>query len=172
VRPLFFDEADAALADTTGAPAAATVRLALTDPDSNEVVPAYAPRFAGDFMLTSQGDKEQVFVHEAGGPAHTLSVLRRSGPVDDTVWPSGRGAIYTTDNSDNTIYRITGSFAGGSTFVAETPCDADNAPSVCPGPGFPANFSGQLDATNGQISRVALRGPAPAPQGMLFLPAS
>jgi hypothetical protein len=38
-----------------------TVRLGLTDPDSNEVVPLPAPRFAGDFMLTSQGDREQIY---------------------------------------------------------------------------------------------------------------
>ena len=42
-------------------------RLALTDPDSNEDVPAFATRFAGDFMLTSQGDKQQIFVHDADG---------------------------------------------------------------------------------------------------------
>ena len=41
---------------------AQSVRLALTDPDSNEDVPSYAPRFAGEFMLTSQGDQEQIFV--------------------------------------------------------------------------------------------------------------
>ena len=39
-----------------------TVKLALTDPDSNEVVPWAAPRFGGAFMLTSQGDKEQIYV--------------------------------------------------------------------------------------------------------------
>ena len=59
IRPVFYDEARATAAN---AGAGGQVRLALTDPDSNEVVPASAVRFAGDFMLTSQGDKEQIFL--------------------------------------------------------------------------------------------------------------
>jgi len=56
IHPLFGDEATAAEANVgTGGP----VNLALTDPDSNEVVPLYARRFAGDFMLTSQGDESK-----------------------------------------------------------------------------------------------------------------
>ena len=64
-RSLFGDEARATVANT-GAGHGRTVRLALTDPDSNEDVPAYARRFAGEFMLTSQGDQEQIFVSGAG----------------------------------------------------------------------------------------------------------
>jgi hypothetical protein len=48
--------------------AGGSVAPMLTDPDSSEDVPFFAPRFAGDFMLTSQGDQEQVFVSDAGGP--------------------------------------------------------------------------------------------------------
>ncbi len=171
IRPLFFDEATATLANTNSAQHGTTVRLGLTDPDSNEVVPAYARRFAGDFMLTSQGDKEQIFVSHVGGADQTLSVLRLSDSVDDTAWPSdSTGAIYTTDNGRGTINRITGPFARGEVFVADTPCDANGAPATCPGPGFPANFLGELDPDTGHITRVAVAGPPVAPQGMLFLP--
>lgn len=122
-------------------------------------------------MLTSQGDKEQIFVHDAGTSAQSLSVLGLSGSVDDTAWASDRtGAIYTTDNSDNTVYKITGPFRRGEVFVAATPCDADNAPATCPAPGFPPNYLGQLDPATGAIARVSLVGPAVAAQGMLFLP--
>ncbi len=54
VRPLFSDEAQATVANS-GARAGKVVHLALTDPDSSEVVPSAAPRFRGDFMLHQPG---------------------------------------------------------------------------------------------------------------------
>ena len=62
IQPVFYDESKATVAN---AGQRGSVKLALTDPDSNEVVPWDAPRFAGDFMLTSQGDKEQIFLGQA-----------------------------------------------------------------------------------------------------------
>ncbi len=169
IESLFGDEATATNANIGSGNASVT--LMLTDPDSNEDVPFYAPRFAGDFMLTSQGDQEQVFVSDAGGPHQTLSVLHLSGSVDDTAWPSDRwGAIYTTDNSGDTVNRITGPFRRGSVFVADTPCDENSAPSTCPAPGYPPNYLGELDPWTGAIARVFVFGPAVQPQGMLFLP--
>jgi hypothetical protein len=171
VTPLFFDEATATVANTSTAARGTSEQLALTDPDSNEDVPAFAARFAGDFMLTSQGDKEQIFVRDAGRRHQALSVLQLSDSVDDTAWPSDRsGAIYTTDNSNNTVNKVTGPFRRGSVFVADTPCDANDAPATCPGPGFPDNYLGQLNPWTGVITRVDLIGPAVAAQGMLFLP--
>jgi hypothetical protein len=171
MHPLFFDEARVTVANRTSGPVGTVQHLALTDPDSNEDVPAFATRFAGDFMLTSQGDKEQIFVHDAATQAQSLSVLALSVSVDDTAWASDQtGAIYTTDNSNNSVYKITGPFQRGEVLVAATPCDANGAPATCPGPGFPANYLGQLDPSTGAISRVPLRGPTPVTQGMLFLP--
>ena len=81
-------------------------------------------------MLTSQGDEEQIFVSDAGQPNQALSVLKLSSSVDDTVWPSvPGGSIYTTDNGAGTINRIRGPFRPGSVFVADTPCDENEAPS-------------------------------------------
>jgi len=171
VQPLFFDEAAATVANTNSSENGKTEHLALTDPDSNEDVPAYATRFAGDFMLTSQGDKEQIYVANASSAKPALSVLKLSNSVDDTAWPSdSTGALYATDNGNNTINKVTGPFTTGSTLVAVTPCDANGSPSTCPGPGFPANYLGELNPSTGVITRVDVSGPSAGVQGMLFVP--
>ena len=142
---------------------------ALTDPDSNEVVPADAARFAGDFMLTSQGDKEQIFLRHPARRRPALSVLRLSQSVDDTAWATSHdGRLYATDNGAGTVNVVTGPFTPGSVFVAVTPCDANGAPATCPGPGYPANYLGSLNPWTGHISRVAMHGAVLNPQGMLF----
>ena len=110
VRPLFFDESRATVANP-GRDHGKVVRLALTDPDSNEIVPASAPRFAGDFMLTSQGDKEQIFVQRRPRPRAAAAVLRLSQSVDDTAWArSPHGRLYGADTSGDTIDVVTGRF--------------------------------------------------------------
>jgi hypothetical protein len=55
-------------------------------------------------------------------------------------------------------------------FVADTPCAANEAPSTCPGPGFPPNFLEQLNPWTGAIAPVPLLGPSVEPQGMVFVP--
>ena len=108
VRPLFGDEAKATVANA-GTSAGKTVSLALTDPDSNEIVPWAAPRFRGDFMLTSQGDQEQIYVRDAGTRRQSLSLLSLSQSVDDTAWAaSGHGRLYATDNGGDTVDVVTG----------------------------------------------------------------
>ncbi len=171
VHSLFGDEASATVANS-GADAGKTVKLALTDPDSNEVGPFTAPRFRGDFMLTSQGDEEQIYVSHADTGYQSLSVLSLSQSVDDTAWATGwNGRIYTTDNSEDFVDTVTGPFRPGMAFVAVTPCDANNAPATCPAPpAFPSNYLGELNMFTGHISAVALHGPALEPQGMIFLP--
>jgi hypothetical protein len=169
VSALFYDESPATVANA-GAGPGQVVRLALTDPDSNEIVPNSALRFAGDFMLTSQGDKEQIFVRPSGRPGRRLSVLRLSQSVDDTAWVRGQfGRLYGTDTSGDTVDVVTGRFPAHSVFVAVTPCDASNAPATCPAPGFPPNYLGSLNPWTGHITRVPLRGPAFEPQGLVFI---
>ena len=167
VRALFYDESPATAAN--GPHRGKTVRLALTDPDSNEVVPRVAPRFASDFMLTSQGDREQIYVHGAGTRYQHLSVLALSQSVDDTAWATAwRGAFYAADHDGDAVDVVTGAFRPGMTLVAVTPCDANNAPATCPGPGFPANYLGQLNTYTGQISKLNLHGASLEPQGLIF----
>ena len=151
---------------------AATVRLGLTDPDSNEVVPTSSPGSRGDFMLTSQGDKEQIYVERRGPGIQHLWVLNLSQSVDDTAWSTSlaRRVLRRQHRATTPSTRSTGSFWPGTAFVAVTPCDANNAPATCPGPGFPANYLGQLNMYTGHITSVSRprRGPR-TPQGMIFV---
>ncbi len=168
MRGLFGDEATATRANSgeTG-----TTTLALTDPDSNEVVPSYAPRFGGDFMLTSQADDEQIFAADTS--AKNLSVRKQTATVDDSAWVSGpSGAIYTTDASADLIWKITGPFKRGTQFVAVTPCDAANAPPVaCPAPPkFPPNYLGTVNQSTGTITAFKVGGATPQPKGMIYVP--
>jgi len=170
VHPLFGDEAKATVANA-GSSAGKTVTLALTDPDSNEIVPPAVPRFHGDFMLTSQGDQEQIYVKDAGSRWQRLSVLSLSQSVDDTAWAvSSHGRLYATDNGADKVDLVTGRFRPGTAFVAVTPCGSTSAPATCPAPpAFPANYLGVLNMSTGQISHVTLHGAALQPQGLLFV---
>jgi hypothetical protein len=167
VRPLYDDEA---LAKAVNGPdAGKLVRLALTDPDSNEVVPWSSTRFAGDFMLTSQGDKEQIFYRKAGWRVN-LDVLTLSDSVDDTAWATARrGALYTTDQTTDTVDAVYGAFTVGAAYSAVTPCDANDAPAVCPAPGFPPNYLATDNLKTGALTPVKTLGPRVHPQGMIFI---
>jgi hypothetical protein len=166
VRPVFYDESRATVVN---AGQHGSVKLALTDPDSNEVVPSSAARFAGDFMLTSQGDKEQIFLGQAGWRHPALSVLRLGNSVDDTAWAtSAHGRLFADSTDAGTVNMVTGPFTPGSILVAVTPCDANGSPATCPGPGFPPNYVGTLNPWTGHITRVPLHGAVLHPQGMLF----
>lgn len=171
MRPLFSDEATARVANA-GPNLGRRVRLELVDPDSNEVVPGAAPRFRGDFMLTSQGDQEQIFV-SPGRSGLRLWVLHLSRSVDDTAWVRTRsGRLFGSNTGGGTVDVVTGPFRRAEIFAAVTPCDQNDAPATCPGPGFPANYLGALNPWTGHLSRVPLRGPAFGPQGMIFVPAA
>jgi hypothetical protein len=168
---VFTDVAKASVANTNQSTSGKTRQLALTDPDSSAIVPAFATRFAGDYVLDSQGDKEQIFAHNAGASNQSLSVLKLSASVDDAAWVADpSGAIYTTDNVGDAIHKITGPFVKGSELVAVTPCNDNNAPSTCPGPGYPQNYLGQLNPQTGAITPIPVHGAATAPKGMLFIP--
>ncbi len=165
VEPYYGDEASAHQANLDHVGERTT--LALTDPDSSEVVPSAAPRFRGDFMLNSQGDLELIFssVHSS------LWVLKLAQSIDDTAWPTAWGStLYATDNAADTVNAVDSKlFWPGRAFVAVTPCNANTAPATCPAPGFPANYLGVLDMFTGQIARVDLHGHALHPQGLVFM---
>jgi hypothetical protein len=162
VKAYFYDESSARVANNPGG-LGTDVKLALTDPDSNEVVPKGVPRWSGDFLLTSQGDKEQIYSSQPG----SLWVLRLSQAVDDTVFPTEpHGALYATDPASDTVDSVDGgAFWQDSAFVAATPCAANNASSGCTTP----NYLGQLNEVTGQVSTVTLTGANLQPQGMTFL---
>ena len=145
VSGLFSDEATAVSA-TTGK----SVKLGLTDPDSSEVVPSSAARFGGDFMLNSQGDLQLLFWSGRGAP---LLVLNISQSIDDSAWATSRGGhLYVT--SGDGVDVVSGPFMPGQFLVAVTPCNANSAPSTCTTP----NYLGQLNPSNGQVSRLLFPG--------------
>jgi hypothetical protein len=169
VSPLFGDE-DTATVANTGPQEGQKVALALTDPDSSEVVPSGAPRFAHDFMLDGQGDQQQIFVGR-GNLSKSLSVLSLSQAVDDTAWAIGPGVLYGTDSTNDAVDVLGGTF-GTDPIVAVTPCGANTAPSTCPSlPDFPPNYLGSLDPWTGAITPVPVSGADFVPQGgLVFVP--
>jgi hypothetical protein len=180
VTPFFFDEDPAVVANVGTPQTGQAVSLALTDPDSNEIVPPDGPRFAGDFMLTSQGDQEQIFVNsgrDGGWDARALgprlSVLSLTQSVDDTAWPDAAkgGVLYATDSTNDAVDAVTGDF-GYWPIVAATPCGANSAPPTYPTPpAYPANYLASLNPWTGQVSALSVGGDPFVPQGgLLFLP--
>jgi hypothetical protein len=151
--------------------AGSKVTLALTDPDSTEIVPSSSPAFAGDFILNSQGDLQLIFSDASGT---NLKVLKISQAVDDSAWAtSATGTLYTTDSSANAVDAITGTFKPGTMYTAVAPCNANSAPAVCP-PSSPtpyvANYLGTINLTTGAVSKVTtVIGPV-IPKGMIFVP--
>jgi len=165
VAPFFADNATAAGVNAPNA--GKKVTLALTDPDSNGVVPPGSPEFAGDFMLNSQGDQELIF---SGASGQNLQVLKIANPVDDVAWAtSASGTLYTTDSGADTVDAITGSFTPGTAYTAVTPCNANSAPTDCPAPGYPANSLGTINLKTGAVGKVTVIGPV-APKGLIFVP--
>ena len=110
-------------------------------------------------MLNSQGDLELIF---SGASGQNLQVLKISSPVDDIAWAtSATGSLYTTDSGSDTVDVLTGTFTPGTAYTAVTPCNANSAPSTCPGPGYPANYLGTINLKTGKIGTVAVNGPVP-----------
>ena len=166
VTPLFNDEDPAVVANVGTPQTGQTVPLALTDPDSSEIVPRDAPRFGGEFMLDSQGDQQQIFVSPWD---HELSVLNLTQSVDDTAWPGEDGGVlYATDSTNDAVDVVTGAFPERPV-VAVTPCGANSAPSTCSAtPATPVNYLGSLNPWTGEVSMLTVGGVAFVPQGGLL----
>jgi hypothetical protein len=156
--------------NSTAAGARGTTHLALTDPDSNAVVPASAPRFGGQFELTSQGDLLQIFAADTSGKR--LSELKLSQSVDDSAWAtSASGTLYVTDSTDDLIWKVTGPFQPGTEIVSVTPCNANAAPMTCPSPPkWGPNYLGQVDMSTGAIATIPVHGITILPKGLFFVP--
>ncbi len=169
VSPVFYDNSMATIANMG---ATGMTSLALTDPDSNEIVPSTSPRFVGDFVLDSQGDQEQIYVHNGGQPNQGLDVLKLSQSINDTAWAtSATGTLYVTDNHNDVVEALSGNFMPGMAIVAVTPCDSNSAPATCPAPGYAANSLGVLNMFTGNITPVTVSGLTSLdPTGLLFEP--
>lgn len=160
----FYDSSSATLANAGSK--GASVNLALTDPDSSTVVPRQSSRFAGDFMLDSQGDQQAIFAAHLGGQDQRLQVLNLSQSIDDTAFPtSDHGALLTTDSTANSVVLITGALRVGTAYAAVTAGDA-NPPGTNPAP----NYLGTIDLATGTISPVPTAGLPLAPHALIYLP--
>lgn len=164
LTPLYFCDSSA-----TDAVTGAAVTLALTDPDTNLVMPADSPRFAGQLALISQGDGQMVFASGDTSPA--LSVLNLADKPT-TAFPSGEhlppidglavatadhGTLYAVDAAAGTITALdTKGWKAGTVFVGE-PSDTGNP------------LVGTLDLSTGTITPLPLT--FSSPKGLLFLPA-
>jgi hypothetical protein len=159
LRPMFRD--DSRVFDLlTHSP----VTLALTDPDTNVVMPQVTPRFGGQLATISQGDGEIVFM-AAAGTRRRLTVLGLTDNVAGNVPPidgiavatEGRGALYVVDATAGTITRLdTSGWPVGTVFVGE-PSDNGNP------------LVGVLDLRTGVIA--PLNNAFVSPKGLLFVPA-
>jgi hypothetical protein len=168
VTPLFFDESSATNVTAGNSQNGVTAPLMLSDPDSSEMVPHSSPRFAGDFLLTSQGDLEQIYVDGAGTSHQSLSVLSLNQAVDDTAWPTNTsGSLFATDSANDAVDVIRGPFERNQPIVVATPCGSNAAPSICPATGFSANYLATLDLRTGTVTQVATTGTSFVPQGGL-----
>jgi hypothetical protein len=140
-------------ATATDAVTGQSVTLGLPDNDSNKIVPKVSPKFAGDFMLDGQADKQLIFVKNIGEQNQSLTRLSIDAPVDDTAWATSQsGTLLVSDTNTNIVYAIKGRFAKGQAFVASTD----------------ANKIGTLDLATGHIQDFASG--LNAPHGLLFIP--
>lgn len=116
LHPTFADNA-AATDGVSGKP----VKLSLTDPDSNAVVPMSAARFGGDFVLDGQADQQLAFASGIGsGPVSltrlslTYGSANQPAGVDDVRWAQRAGqTLYVVDSAANKIYAVKGPFTAG-----------------------------------------------------------
>jgi hypothetical protein len=117
LHPTFADNANARDALT-----GKKVTLALTDPDSNAVVPSSAPRFAGDFVLDGQGDQQLVFAKGLDFSGLVQLPLSHGGSpagVDDVRWArESGGTLYVVDNKADAVFALTGPIHAGEAFAA------------------------------------------------------
>jgi hypothetical protein len=105
----------------------ARVKLAITDPDSNALVPSNAAMYAGDLMVVGQADQQLVFASGVGkGPLTRLLLtyttaagVTESAGVDDVRWVrSASQTLYIADNGANKIYSVKGPFNPGDAFAS------------------------------------------------------
>ena len=158
LTPVLMDNATANDA-TPGAAAGSKVTLNLSDPDSNNIVPAESSKYAGQVVVDAQGDSKLIFIDKIGTKDQVNTSLPIGNQINDIVWAtSTQGTLYVTDTSDNKVYTITGKFKKGTAFVA-APSDS--------GVG---GFVGTIDLTTGIITPVAFG--MNSPHGLLFVPRS
>jgi hypothetical protein len=157
LTPVFYDDSKA-----TNALTGARVQMALTDPDTNYIMPLESPRFAGQLATISQADGELVFATSLMQNPKievvplTDNVLGNKPPIDGlAVATANRGTLYVVDNGANSIIALdTAGWRAGTVFVGE-PNDNSNP------------LIGVLNLSNGVIT--PLSNSFQDPKGILFV---
>jgi len=136
---------------TTLNPPVSTVKLNLTDADSQTTDPQ------GDLVLMSQADDDLLFIHNVGTPSQTVKVLTVGTQVDQTVWPtSTKGCLLVADNASG-VFSVCSSLWVPSQPLTSSPNDATVI-----------SFVGTLSLSTGQITPIIVG--IPNSHGMDFLP--
>lgn len=121
-----------------------SVALALTDPDSSEVVPYASPRFGGDYVLDSQGDQQLIFMAKDG----SLSDLFLNQSIDDTGYIAFTGqTLYATDATANAVIAVKGPVSAGDAITVATPSGANNAVNA-------NDYFATLNLSNGDVEAI------------------
>jgi hypothetical protein len=146
-------------------PAGTYGHMALTDPDSNYVMPSASPRYAGQLATISQADGRLIFATHphSGHPLHltqlnlTDNVSGNLPPIDGIVVATAdEGTLYVVDAKGNSISAlVTDGWPKGTVFVTE-PNDNGNP------------LLGVLNLNTGHIT--PLGNTFVSPKGLLFVP--
>lgn len=162
LKPLFFDDSTAIDAVTHKA-----TTLALTDPDTNSVIPDEAPSFANQLATIGQADGQIVFARhrdDDAGSHFALTVLNltdnkpgNTPPTDGlAVATADSGTLYVVDATAGTISKLdTTGWPAGTVFIGE-PSDNGNP------------IVGTLNLKTGVIT--PLGNTFASPKGLLFVP--
>lgn len=158
LTPVFFDDSLAASALGGG-----DFNVALTDPDTNFVMPHAGERFGGALATISQADGKVIFASHLNGHLR-LSVLNLTDNVSGNLPPidgiavatADAGTLYVVDAQANTISALsTAGFPRGTIFVSE-PNDNNNP------------LLGVLNPWTGQITPLGNH--FESPKGLVFVP--
>ncbi len=143
------------------------VQLALTDPDSNRLIPAGAPVLPGAFLQDSQGDG-QVIIVQPSGRLERLVLKNAETPtlqptIDDIAEVTGRGTLYVVDQGADDVETIdTSGFVPGTVVVAQPSDNTTSPPTV-----------GQLGVLNPKTGVIThFPNTFNSPKGLVFVPAS
>lgn len=112
-------------------------RLNVWDPEGMAVAPN------GDVVQASENGATLTFIHSIGTARQSASTLAEADQVDDVLFiPQAKGSMFVASDSQNVIYKVTGSFQAGTVYVTA-------------GGGAPVSgLVGTLDLTTGYITPV------------------
>ena len=120
-------------------------------------------------MLTSQGDKEQIYAANDTTGALRLHVLSLSQSVDDTAWIPGAGSSSRPTTTVTPSTRVNGDFEAPLDLRRGHPVRRGQRPVDLPRARLPAELPRHAGPLHRPREQGHLTGPRLEPQGLLFL---